>query len=736
MSSYYPSYNRRYSPDDEDRRRRSRYSNEEDDRKRHSRYSDDEDRRHRNRYSDEEEDRRRRNRYSDEEENRRRRNKYSDEEEERGHRSRYSDEKEERRNHRSSKRRYSSDEEKEKKHRRSSEEEKESRHRRSSEGKEERRYRKSPEEEGRKHRSSGEEEERKQRKKSKKEKKESKKHKREHKPDKISYIDLSIYSNNDNPFNDANLGEKFLWTKKKDREKKLGLTPEEILRQEQQRREETQLELEKLKKRRIERELEQQLRDEELARMQREAEIASMGDWAAKEDEFHLQQAKRRAEIRIKESRAKPIDILAINLRLADENEDVDEALEIDIDEPYTIFENLNLQEVEELHKDIQKYLSLEKNPNNLDFWRAMIVVCDNKLSELQAEEKNLASNVTAVVKDDINKLLAGKTYEQLNKLQTQIQQKLSGQEAVEVEYWEQQLKTITVWKAKAKLKVMHEIVLQKRLEQLRRKQRQEAIKVQEELETALASHSIQIKVEGQESVDKETEEEEDYMIEEYDRSMSPRPFDKLPREDKQCEIVDLEEDMKALREKRREVLRNQFIPMKVQQKKPTVEEEEESVVSKVLYEREAAKDLDEDEAIFNIEEELAKTTYLWQDKYRPRKPRYFNRVHTGYEWNKYNQTHYDSDNPPPKVVQGYKFNIFYPDLIDKSKAPTYKIEREPGNNDTVLIRFMAGPPYEDLAFRIVNREWEYSHKKGFKSSFDRGVLQLHFHFKRHYYRR
>ena len=85
----------------------------------------------------------------------------------------------------------------------------------------------------------------------------------------------------------------------------------------------------------------------------------------------------------------------------------------------------------------------------------------------------------------------------------------------------------------------------------------------------------------------------------------------------------------------------------------------------------------------------------MWQDKYRPRKPRYFNRVHTGYEWNKYNQTHYDSDNPPPKVVQGYKFNIFYPDLIDKSKAPTYRIEREPGNNDTVLIRFIAGPPYE-----------------------------------------
>jgi len=68
---------------------------------------------------------------------------------------------------------------------------------------------------------------------------------------------------------------------------------------------------------------------------------------------------------------------------------------------------------------------------------------------------------------------------------------------------------------------------------------------------------------------------------------------------------------------------------------------------------------------------------YWWHDKYRPRKPKYFNRVHTGYEWSKYNQTHYDHDNPPPKIVQGYKFNIFYPDLVDKSKAPTYGIEKD-----------------------------------------------------------
>lgn len=40
------------------------------------------------------------------------------------------------------------------------------------------------------------------------------------------------------------------------------------------------------------------------------------------------------------------------------------------------------------------------------------------------------------------------------------------------------------------------------------------------------------------------------------------------------------------------------------------------------------------------------------------------------------------------------------------------------------MIVFTSGPPYEDIAFRIIRRPWEYSHRKGFKSNFDRGVLQ------------
>ena len=161
---------------------------------------------------------------------------------------------------------------------------------------------------------------------------------------------------------------------------------------------------------------------------------------------------------------------------------------------------------------------------------------------------------------------------------------------------------------------------------------------------------------------------------------------------------------------------------------------EDLSSTTKALYDKEAARGVQEDEEIFAGEEEVSTLSKSqWSGKYRPRKPRYFNRVQMGYEWNKYNQTHYDHDNPPPKVVQGYKFNIFYPDLIDKTRAPTYRIEREngrkrgqsfapAGEEDTCLIRFISGPPYEDLAFRIVDKEWDYSAKRerGFRSSFDK----------------
>jgi hypothetical protein len=43
------------------------------------------------------------------------------------------------------------------------------------------------------------------------------------------------------------------------------------------------------------------------------------------------------------------------------------------------------------------------------------------------------------------------------------------------------------------------------------------------------------------------------------------------------------------------------------------------------------------EEYTFNSEVAIENQDLLWKEKYRPRKPRFLNRVHTGFEWNKYN---------------------------------------------------------------------------------------------------
>lgn len=51
------------------------------------------------------------------------------------------------------------------------------------------------------------------------------------------------------------------------------------------------------------------------------------------------------------------------------------------------------------------------------------------------------------------------------------------------------------------------------------------------------------------------------------------------------------------------------------------------------------------------------------------------------------------------QVVQGYKFNIFYPELIDKLEAPTYSLEKDPAADEhggTCMLRYKAGTTIVD----------------------------------------
>ena len=97
-------------------------------------------------------------------------------------------------------------------------------------------------------------------------------------------------------------------------------------------------------------------------------------EWVAQEDIFVLKQAKKKAEIRVKEGRAKPIDWLTVTLRVVDPTRNpLDDEIsdsEIDVVDPDGVFEGLSQTELQDLEHDIDTFLKLESNAQNRDFWQ------------------------------------------------------------------------------------------------------------------------------------------------------------------------------------------------------------------------------------------------------------------------------------------------------------------------------------------------------------------------------
>ncbi|OCT97427.1 cactin [Xenopus laevis] len=556
------------------------------------------------------------------------------------------------------------------------------------------------------------------------------------------------YTNTDNPFGDNNLLGTFIWNKALEK-KGIGHLAEKDLKERNKHiQEDNRLELQKVKQLRLEREREKGMREQELEMLQREKEAEHFKTWEEQEDNFHLQQAKLRSKIRIRDGRAKPIDLLAKYISAEDDD------LAVEMHEPYTFLNGLTVSDLEDLLEDIQIYMELEQG-KNVDFWRDMTVITEDEISKLRKLETSgkgpgeRREGVNASVSTDVQTVFKGKTYNQLQVISQGIESRIrTGGPNLDIGYWESLLQQLRAYMARARLRERHQDVLRQKLFKLKQEQgveseplfpiikpespsnrenEEEPVSGQPSSSTSAVAEESTNAVEAEGKNEGEGGEsvlmEEDLIqqsLNDYDSGRySPKlltvqelPFD--------AHVVDFEEDQQ------RTVLCRQQLQVTG----------DASESPEDIFIRKAKEGMDGDEAQFSVEIPVTSKAYLWADKYRPRKPRFFNRVHTGFEWNKYNQTHYDFDNPPPKIVQGYKFNIFYPDLIDKRSTPEYFLEACHDNKDFAILRFHAGPPYEDIAFKIVNREWEYSHRHGFRCQFSNGIFQLWFHFKRYRYRR
>mmetsp|Transcript_18150 Transcript_18150/g.30078 ORF Transcript_18150/g.30078 Transcript_18150/m.30078 type:complete len:533 (-) Transcript_18150:127-1725(-) len=501
------------------------------------------------------------------------------------------------------------------------------------------------------------------------------------------------YTPDENPFNDPNLHETFTW-KKKDQtiitnssasndNKDGGGDSAKQQQPRQANQDHIFEEIEKVRKRRQDREMDFEERERIKAEESRMKELENYDDWARKEEEFHLNQQRQRSAIRLVEGREKPIDVLAKNLLMFGLTEEEREnraavkyqerynalneleTLEVEFQKPQDLLKDLKLEELKELSGDIDTFRRLEAEGGSagrestvLCFWDNLSMVVQDEIQFLKdgGEQGPHASTI-----EDIRKLFDGKSQAELRQMNRDVEDQVRKKAHAaafdaslekDTEYWKTVMDQLKVHMAKMELSELHNKMLVRQIERLEEKKA--------ELDAAKARG--------------ETTEADTQDPTKEGESMAPKGVDP--------EFGNLEEELGL-----------------------------------------------------TDEVNLNNANYSWQDKFRPRKPRYFHRVKSGYDWNTYNKNHYDHDNPPPKIVQGYRFNVFYPDLIDKTKTPQFFLEKA-DTNEYCIIRFSAGPPYEDVAFKIINREWNRSRKHGFRSTFERGVLTLYFSFTTHWYRR
>ena len=416
----------------------------------------------------------------------------------------------------------------------------------------------------------------------------------------------------------------------------------------------------------------------------------------------------------------------------------------VEMHEPYTYLNGLTVSDLEDLLVDINVYEKIDLDRNR-DYWNDIITIVNDELHKLRKldsksqyeEAAERRQGINKAVAGDVQQVFKGKSSDQLADLQIQIEKKLTQRsEGIDVGYWESLLSQLKAHLARARLRDRHSENLRRKLALLKAEQGMEAVAQTSSSQDRESRASSIVKSETKSEHTNNSASEEEYFendeaagdllnptLEEYKIGNYSPVYVTVDDLDPGTIVMTEAEDFS-----KRDIDQSRA---KKGSKVDNVMNAEEKAL-----EREAKKGMNlDEEASFSVESALEQT-YEWSDKYRPRKPRYFNRVHTGFEWNKYNQTHYDVDNPPPKVVQGYKFNIFYPDLIDKKTTPQYTMTPCKDNRDFCILRIHAGPPYEDIAFKIVNREWEYGYKRGFRCQFQNNIFQLWFHFKRLRYRR
>ena len=372
-----------------------------------------------------------------------------------------------------------------------------------------------------------------------------------------------------------------------------------------------------MKRQRLERQRQKEEIDKEKEFLQRMKEAEYYREWEKQEDSFHYNQVRLRSKIRIADGRAKPIDLLAHYI-----NED-DDDLAVEMHEPSTYLNGLTIRDLEDLLADIGVYTQLEQQQTSTgkshhfdeEYWKDITTITQDELDKLRKLSSQFSiidhrrEGINAVLHQDVLQTFKNKSPNQLEQLQQRIRWKIENERGIDVAFWECLLCQLQSHMARARLHERHQLTLKRKLQQI--KQEQGFLTLKSTLHNTSNAE--------QQTEEEEEEEEEDLQgkcLQNYEQGRySPILFNinELDLEiQKRC--TDENDDFDKLKQQRYSVINSGTV-------KPDVEDAFEA------FARTIGTLTDEDT---NVNTALPiNLQYLWSDKYRPRKPRVFNKVHT-----------------------------------------------------------------------------------------------------------
>jgi len=165
-----------------------------------------------------------------------------------------------------------------------------------------------------------------------------------------------------------------------------------------------------------------------------------------------------------------------------------------------------------------------------------MKVICRDRRERSKnasAPEGRVVNSVAA----DIDRILSTKSLGDLVTLEKQIAVKLASNEPIDVDYWNQLLRSLRVWMAKASLKQVYASVIKSRLEILHKQQREDAETVKRKLEAVLGAGPIPVVEEGSNEASVKALRVRESIT--YSREMDPEPLLKIRFEDRPLENMD-----------------------------------------------------------------------------------------------------------------------------------------------------------------------------------------------------